>query len=136
MAQVICASVCNSARRKRACAGCAPLSLLCDTKVFSPCLVLCCHSSTARGSVRDFSQSVTKFICCYMRTLSVPRVTNFMTLLLKAIRERSIGSTGALCAIFAAFDFGGTKVPAMGRDLLFQLKEMLLVVLPPLNQVN
>lgn len=72
-----------------------------------------------------------------MRTLSVPRVANFLALVLTAIRKRSIGTTDALCSILAAFDIGyGTRVPAMGRDILFQLKEMLLVVLPPLNQVR
>ena len=60
-----------------------------------------------------------------------------MALVLEAIRNRSIGSTDALSSILAAFDLGyGTRVPAMGRDMLFQLKEMLLVVLPPLNQVH
>lgn len=59
----------------------------------------------------------------------------FLTLLLKAIKERAIGSPGALCSILAAFDLGRTKVPAMGADTLLELKDMLLVVLPPLNQV-
>lgn len=62
-------------------------------------------------------------------------MTIFLTLLLKAIKERAIGSPGALCAILAAFDLGRTKVPAMGAGTLLELKDMLLVVLPPLNQV-
>lgn len=78
---------------------------------------------------------MTDFLHCYIQTLSVPRVTTFLALVLNAIRERSVGSIGALCAIFAAFDLDGVKVPAMGRDLLFQLKEMLLTIVPPLNQV-
>lgn len=64
-------------------------------------------------------------------------MANFLALVIEAIRKRSIGSTDALCSILAAFDLGdGTRVPAMGRDMLFQLKEMLLVVLPPLNEVR
>lgn len=64
-------------------------------------------------------------------------MANFLALVLEAIRKRSIGSTDALCSILAAFDLGyGARVPAMGPDMLFQLKEMLMVVLPPLNQVH
>ncbi|CAN0175738.1 unnamed protein product, partial [Scytosiphon promiscuus] len=72
------------------------------------------HSSTALGSLRDFSEAVTDFLRCYVRALPTPRVTIFLVLLLEAIRERTIGSIGGLCA----------------------LKEMLLVVLPPLNQAK
>lgn len=75
------------------------------------------------------------FLRSYIQTLSIPRVTIFLTLLLKAIRERVIGSPGALCAILSAFDLGDAKLPAMGADALLELKDMLLAVLPPLNQV-
>lgn len=108
------------------------------TLLHPPFSLACCRtSSVGKGSLHDFSQSVTDFLRCYVRTLSAPRVANFLALVLEAIRKRSIGSTDALCSILAAFDLGyGTRVPAMGRDMLFQLKEMLLVVLPPLNEVR
>lgn len=109
-------------------------------------------SSSTRGDLDDFAGSVTDFLRLFVSTLSVARVTKFLALVLEAIRARSVGSIGALCAILAAFDVGavGSKgttttatttkvvqqVPAMGRDVLFQLKETLLVVLPPLNQVR
>lgn len=104
-------------------------------------------SSAARETLDELSGSVTSFLRCYVSTLSPPRVTALLSLVLESIRERSIGSVGALCAVLAAFDLGlgdGTgdagaakpKVTAMGRDVLFQLKEMLLVVVPPLNQVG
>lgn len=101
-----------------------------------PLLVIVRFSSTSRGSLLEFSHSITEFLSCYVRALPVPRVTTFLALLLEAIRKRCIGSTGAICAILAAFDVGEAKVPAMGCHELFQLKEMLLVVLPPLNQVK
>lgn len=98
-------------------------------------LAVCC-SSTTRESLRNFSQSVTTFFRCYVQTMPVARVKNFLTLLMEAIRKRSIGTTGTLHAVLSAFGDTGTKVPAMGRDLLLQLKETLLVILPPLNQVS
>lgn len=79
---------------------------------------------------------MTDFLREYVAALPAPRVTSFLALLLEAIRRRTVGSIGALCSFLAAFDHGGgARVPAMGRDLLYQLKETLLVVLPPLNQV-
>lgn len=98
--------------------------------------MLCCRSSTTRASLRDFSRSVTEFLRIYVGALPVPRVTTFLTLILTAVSKRWIGSTGVLCAVLAAFDLGGTKMPAMGARVLFQIKEMLVTVLPPLNQVR
>lgn len=60
----------------------------------------------------------------------------FLELLLRAIRERTIGSTGALFALLASLDLDGAKMPALGPHALFQLKEMLVAILPPLNQVR
>ncbi|CAM9393468.1 unnamed protein product [Ectocarpus sp. 6 AP-2014] len=92
------------------------------------------HSSAGKATLLDFSESVTDFLRVYVAALSAPRVTSFLALLLEAIRRRTVGSIGALCSFLAAFDQGGASVPAMGRELLYQLKETLLVVLPPLNQ--
>lgn len=111
-------------------------------------------SPAARENLDELSGSVTSFLRRYMSTLSAPRVTALLSLLLESIREREIGSIGALCAVLAAFDLdpgpdqpvvvgvvggiGGARprVAAMGRDVLFQLKEMLLVVVPTLNPVG
>lgn len=93
-------------------------------------------SSAGKATLHDFSESVTDFLRDYVAALPAPRVTSFLALLLEAIRRRTVGSIGALCSFLAAFDQGGARVPAMGRELLYQLKETLLVVLPPLNQVG
>lgn len=79
---------------------------------------------------------MTDFLRCYLGSLSIARIANFLTLLLNGVKERKIGSSGALSAVLAAFDLGGKRVPAMGHDILFQLKDTLLVILPPLNQVR
>ncbi|CBJ49268.1 expressed unknown protein [Ectocarpus siliculosus] len=92
--------------------------------------------SAGKATLLDFSESVTDFLRAYVAALPAPRVTSFLALLLEAIRRRAVGSIGALCSFLAAFDQGGASVPAMGRELLYQLKETLLVVLPPLNQAK
>ncbi|CAM9835777.1 unnamed protein product [Ectocarpus sp. 13 AM-2016] len=92
------------------------------------------HSSAGKATLLDFSESVTDFLRAYVAALPAPRVTSFLALLLEAIRQRTVGSIGALCSFLAAFDQEGGSVPAMGRELLYQLKETLLGVLPPLNQ--
>lgn len=94
------------------------------------------NSSAGKATLLDFSESVTDFLRAYVAALPAPRVASFLALLLEAIRRRTVGSIGALCSFLAAFDQGGASVRAMGRELLYQLKETLLVVLPPLNQVG
>lgn len=96
---------------------------------------LCCLTPTVRGDLHDFSQSVTNFLRCFLRTLPVVRIATLLALVLEAIRERKVGSVGALSSILAAFDLNGAKVPVMGHDILLQLNDTLLAVVPSLNQV-
>lgn len=78
---------------------------------------------------------MTDFLRCYVESLSATRVAALLNLALKAIREGKIASTGALSAVLAAFVLDGKRVAAMGPDMLFQLKDTLAAVLPPLDEV-
>lgn len=78
---------------------------------------------------------MTEFLRCYVEALSVTRVAALLTLVFKVVREGKIVSIGALSAVLAAFVLDSKRVAAMGPDILFQLKDTLAAVLPPLDQV-